>query len=111
MMTDDIAKIFPSKEEREAARLEALRFHTETCRAALMAAALDIANTMRENNVLEGEACLVSGAVQFAVELWDKIMRQAGNTPLDSRRELERQVKIALSKCRKEEDREEMTAQ
>lgn len=110
-MTDDIAKIFPSKEELDAARRQALAFHTETCRAAMMAAALDIANTMRENNVPEGEACIVTGAVQFAVELWDKIMRRAGHTPLDSRRGLERQVKMALSKCRKDDDGEEMVAQ
>ena len=37
-MTDDIAKIFPSKEELDAARRQALAFHTETCRAAMMAA-------------------------------------------------------------------------
>lgn len=108
-MTNDIEKIFPSKEELDAARRQALSFHTETCRAAMMAAALDIANTMRENNVPEGEACLVTGAVQFAVQLWDTIMRRAGNTPLESRRELERQVKMALSRCRNTDSDEEIT--
>jgi hypothetical protein len=104
---EDIEKLFPTKEEMEEARREALIFHTEACRAAMMNAALDIAQTMKENGVSEGEACLVTGAVQFAVELWDKLMRRAGNTPLDSRRELERQVKMALSRCRKNDTEEE----
>tara|TARA_R110000824_G_scaffold401790_1_gene616414 strand:- start:2985 stop:3311 length:327 start_codon:yes stop_codon:yes gene_type:complete len=85
-------------EDQEKART--LAVNTEAARAGLFAAAADMLTMMKEAGVEHGEAAVVTGAVEFAVQLWDKTMLGAGNTPKASREALEAQIKFFLNKHR-----------
>ena len=104
-MTDieNIAAILPSADEVAQKRRANIIFHTEAVRAGLFHAASDIAKTMSEGGVEDSAACLCDGAVEFVVQLWDGMMQGAGNTPLDSRKALERKIKLALAAARRVE--------
>lgn len=88
----------------EATRAQTLAFNTEAARSGLFAAAIDIADIMRENDVPEGEAALITGAVEFAVQLWDRTMIAAGQTPKASREAFEKQAKFFFKKHRQAPD-------
>lgn len=84
----------------EQEKANAMAMNTEAARAGLFAAAADMLEMMRDAGVEHGEAAVVTGAVEFAVQLWDKTMLGAGNTPKASREALETQVKFFLNKHR-----------
>ncbi|MGH6730017.1 MAG: hypothetical protein ACREBK_07670, partial [Sphingomicrobium sp.] len=59
--------------EQEAAWRRHMAFNAEAARSGLFAAALDIATTMREQGVAQGEACLLTGAAEFVAQLWQQV--------------------------------------
>lgn len=102
-MTDleNITSMLPTADDVEAKRKANIIFHTEAVRAGLFQAASDIAKIMSDGGVEDSAACLCDGAVEFVAQLWDGMMQGAGNTPLDSRKALERKIKLALSAARR----------
>lgn len=93
-------------DEEKAARRQSLAFNTEAVRSGLFAAAMDIGEVMKEAGVAEGEASLITGAVEFAVQLWDQTMLAAGNTPKASREAFNRQAQYFFTKHRRMEKQE-----
>lgn len=85
----------------EQARAKSLAFNTEAARAGFMAAGLDMMKVMRKNGVVEGEAAILTGAVEFAVQLWEQTMEAAGHPPQIRRAALEKQVRFFIQKVRK----------
>lgn len=98
-------------DEEKAARRQSLAFNTEAVRSGLFAAALDIGDVMKEAGVAEGEAALITGAVEFAVQLWDQVMQSAGNTPKASREAFNRQAQYFFTKHRRLGAQQEITKQ
>ena len=82
----------PTTEELDAAYRQSMAFNTEAARSGLFAAALDIADTMRSHGVPNGEACLMTGALEFAVQLWFQVSAQAGVMPNRARDTLMKEV-------------------
>ena len=69
-------------------RQKEMDFHAESVRAGLFACALDIMGTMKEAAVPDAEAALITGATEFAVQLFMQVALQAGVTRQDSLRSL-----------------------
>lgn len=84
-------------ENEKAVRLS-LSFNAEACRSGLFSAALDIADTMKKNNIPLGEAALLTGAVEMVSQLWMQVMLQAGHTPEKARIGLIKQTRIFAKK-------------
>jgi hypothetical protein len=91
--------------EQEAAFRQSMAFNTEAARSGLFAAAIDIAETMKKAGVPHGEACLVTGAVEFATQLWFQTMHRAGQPTKRSRAQLVKQVRDFFDKHEKAERR------
>jgi hypothetical protein len=85
-------------EEQEAAFRRSLAFNTEAARAGLFAAALDIAETMKEAQVPHGESCIMTGAVEMAVQLWAQVSETAGVPRKKSRETLEKEMRRFFAK-------------
>lgn len=98
-MSDDTAP--PTDEEQQAALARSMAFNTEACRSGLFAAAIDMADTLKKAGVAHGEACLVTGAVEFAAQLWFEVMSKAGQPPKRSRAKLVGQIRTFFDKHEK----------
>lgn len=96
-MTDDTPKPLTDAEQ-EAAFRQSMAFNAEAARSGLFAAALDIADTMRKSGVPHGEACLVTGAVEMAAQLWFEVMARAGHQPKLSRARFIKQAREFFDK-------------
>lgn len=83
--------------DERAARLE---MNTEAVRAGLFASATDIAEMMKENGVEDASAAILTGAIMFAVELWDNTMARAGHPPMKRRKALLANVAVAFATAR-----------
>lgn len=82
------------------ARAQSLAFNAEAARAGFMAAGLDMMKMMQKNGVVEGEAAILTGAIEFTVQLWEKTMEAAGYPPQIRRAALEKQVRLFIQKVR-----------
>jgi hypothetical protein len=89
-----VSKVDPN----EAAFRQSMAFNSDAARAGLFSAALDIADTMKENDVPHGEAAVVTGALEMAAQLWMQVMLQAGHTRMKARQAAEKQFRTFLIK-------------
>ena len=64
--------------EGERNSAAAMIFHSEAVRAGLFAAASDTLDTMLEGGVPNPEAALLTGAIEFAAQLWMQVSLQMG---------------------------------
>jgi hypothetical protein len=78
--------------DEEAAFRRHMAFNVEAVRSGLFNAAMDIADTMRGQNVPHADAILTTAAVEFAAQLWTQVMIRAGHPPKKVREELQKQV-------------------
>jgi hypothetical protein len=92
-------------EEQEAAFRRSMAFNTEAARSGLFAAAIDIAQEMKKAGVPHGDACLVTGAVEFAAQLWFQMMHRAGQQPKKSKAKLVAEIKTFFDKHERAERR------
>lgn len=90
----------PTPQQMDDEPAAKLAMNIEAVRSGLFAAALDIADMMKENNVDDADAAILDGAIMFAVELWDNTMVAAGHAPSHSRKALLANVTKALAKAR-----------
>lgn len=104
-MTDQPEEKPLTDEEQEAAFRQSMAFNTEAARSGLFAAAIDIAEEMKKAGIPHGEACLVTGAVEFAAQLWFQVMHRAGQPPKKSRAKLRQQIGEFFDKHEKAERR------
>jgi hypothetical protein len=94
-------------DDQEAAFRQSMAFNAEAARAGLFSAAADMAKTMKEGDVLNGEAALLTGAVEMAAQLWMHTMIQAGHSPMKARKAFEKQARtFAIKHSRPEEQAE-----
>lgn len=94
-----------SPAEAERAYRQSMAFNTEAARAGLFAAAMDMAETMKNAGIPDGEAALLTGAVEMAAQLWMQVMLQAGQTPMAARKALEKQIRtFAIKHSRQREE-------
>lgn len=84
--------------EAEAAFRQHMAFNTEAVRSGLFAAAMDIADTMKEQGVPHADAIIVTAAVEMATQLWTQVMLRAGHPPKKVRESLEKQVRAFFRK-------------
>lgn len=90
---------------------QSMAFNAEAARAGLFAAAQDIAEAMQKANIPNGEAALLTGAVEMACQLWMQVMLQApGVTRQKARAKLIEQVRTFANKHSRPEDRPEAVA-
>jgi hypothetical protein len=82
----------------EHAFRQTMAFNAEAARAGLFSSALDIADTMREAQVVNGEAAVVTGALEMAAQLWMQVMMQAGHPKMKARQAAEKQFRTFLIK-------------
>ncbi len=87
-----------TNDENEAALRLSMSFNAEACRSGLFAAAIDILDTMKKNDIPNGEAALVTGALEMACQLWMQVMLQAGHMPEAARIAFFGQAKTFLRK-------------
>ena len=73
-------------------------FLAESVRSGLFSAALDIAESMKQGGVEGGEAALLTGAIEFSVQLWTETMLKAGHPPQKVRKSLEANVRTFFQK-------------
>ncbi len=92
--------------DEEAARVRALAFNTEAVRSGMFAAAIDIADTMRENGVENGESCLLTGCAEMVAQLWQQVAEKAGIPRATARKTLEREIRTFYAKHAKASERE-----
>jgi hypothetical protein len=85
-------------DDNDKAFRQSMAFNAEAARAGLFASAMDIAEMMKKNDIPHGEAALVTGAVEFAVQLWMQVMLKAGNTRQAARQQLEKEVRVFARK-------------
>ena len=90
----------PTPQQMADERAAKLDINSEAVRAGMFAAANDIAEMMKENNVDDADAALIDGAILFAVELWDNTMIAVGHAPSHSRTALHKNMLKALAKVR-----------
>lgn len=90
----------PTPQEIADARRDKLKMNTEAVRAGMFAAMIDMATMMQANNVDDGSAAIVDGAMLFAVELFDNAMVKAGHAPSVVRKALLANVNRCLSAAR-----------
>lgn len=83
----------PTDAEQQKAFAQSLAFNTEAVRAGLFASAQDISEMLHQNGVPHADAALVTGAVEFAAQLWTQMMFKAGHTPRSIRTKLHEQVR------------------
>lgn len=81
-------------DEEEAAFRRHMAFNVEAIRSGFMNTALDMSNTMREQNVAHADAILTTAAVEFAAQLWTQVMLRAGHSPKKVRESLEKQIRF-----------------
>lgn len=86
------APVPPAADEDEAAFRRHMAFNVEAIRSGLFAAAIDMADTMKAQNVPHADAILTTAAVEMAAQLWTQVMLRAGHTPKKVRESLEKQV-------------------
>lgn len=72
--------------------------HVEAARAGFNLIAVDMMRAMGEKGVENAPAAVLSGAVEFATQIWVQTMLQAGNPPLKVREALIQQVKTYFMK-------------
>ena len=95
-------------DENEQAFRQSMAFNSEAVRSGLFAAAIDIANIMKKNDIPHGEAALITGAIEMAAQLWMQVMLKAGNTRQAARQQLEKQVRtFALKHSRPAEQQDQ----
>lgn len=68
-------------DKEEADWRRSMAFNAEAARAGLFAAALDILDTMKKQNIPQAEAAVMTGAVEMAAQLWQQVSHQA-NIPV-----------------------------
>lgn len=88
----------PTDEEQEAAFRQHMAFNVEAVRSGLFASAIDIAETMKEQNVPHADAIITTAAIEFAAQLWVQVMIRSGQTPKAAREALEKQVRFFFLK-------------
>jgi hypothetical protein len=81
-------------EETEEERRQRLSIHTEAARAGFFAVASDILTTMQAQQVPEAESCVMTGAVEMAVQTWVQVAEQQGVPQQKSRKTLEAEVRL-----------------
>lgn len=97
--------------ENSRAFKASMSFNAEAARSGLFAAAIDIMDTMKKNDIPNGEAALLTGAVEMAAQLWMRTMLSAGKTRLEARKSLEKQVRTFAIKHSYPENQQEARPQ
>lgn len=88
----------PTAAEAEAAFKQSMAFNAEAARSGLFAAALDIADTLKEANVPNGEAALLTGAAEMVAQLWQQVGEKAGIPSAKVRKTLLDEIKTFYGK-------------
>lgn len=78
--------------ETEQDRRKRLALHAESARAAFFAVAGDVLETMKAGGVAEAEACVMTGALEMAIQTWVQVAFQSGVSPSMSRKTLVAEV-------------------
>lgn len=89
MQTDDQA---------EADYRRSIAFNVEAMRSGLFSAALDMAKTMKEADIPNADAVMLTAAVEFTAQLWAQVSKQTGIQRGKSRATLEKELRFYFAK-------------
>lgn len=96
MTRDEVAP--PTQAELKEAEWRAAAFNAEAARSGLFAAALDMAEAMKDSGIPNAEAALLTGAVEFVAQLWQQVGLAAGIPRATTRKLIEKELRFYLNK-------------
>lgn len=92
--------VLASPEQAHAERRRNLALHSDAARAGFFATGKDMLETMQSGNVSEAPACVMTGALEMAVQLWVEIGTQANISANAIERNFEKEMRRFFRKHR-----------
>lgn len=87
-----------TEDQAQADFTRSMAFNTEAIRSGMFAAALDMADTLKQADIPNAEAILLTASIETAAQLWAQVSKQSGIPRPKARATLEKELRFFFNK-------------